>query len=109
MVATPGSSMSELGPTHVDAEAAGEQQPLPLSVPPPRLLLPTLVLLTTSTSVVSSLGGSLVPQVSVQYGVALGSAQWILTGPMLVGAVATPILGVSAGTLGVGQSFSAAS
>lgn len=93
MVATPGSSMSELVPAHVDVEAVGEQQRPPLSLPPPRLLLPTLVLLTTSTSVVSSLGGSLVPQVSVQYGVALGSAQWILTGPMLVGAVTTPVLG----------------
>lgn len=84
--------MNELESAGVDLEAVGEQ-PLSRSLPPARLLLPTLVLLTTSTSVVSSLGGSLVPQVASRYDVALGSAQWILTGPMLVGAVATPILG----------------
>lgn len=64
----------------------------------PRLLLTTLFLLTATTSVVTSLGGSLVPQVSEHYHVTLGSAQWILTGPMLVGAVATPILGRLGGT-----------
>lgn len=64
----------------------------------PRLLLPTLVLLTTTTSVITSLGGSLVPSVAVAHGVSLGSAQWILTGPMLVGALATPVLGRLGGT-----------
>lgn len=67
-------------------------------LPAPRLLLGTLVMLTTSTSVISSLGGSLVPMVAVEHDVSLGSAQWILTGPMLVGAVATPILGRLGGT-----------
>ncbi|GGO74981.1 MFS transporter [Nocardioides deserti] len=62
------------------------------------LLLATLVMLTTSTSVISSLGGSLVPMVAVEHDVSLGSAQWILTGPMLVGAIATPILGRLGGT-----------
>ncbi|WP_244928951.1 MFS transporter [Nocardioides sp. W7] len=63
-----------------------------------RPLLATLVMLTTSTSVISSLGGSLVPMVAVEHDVSLGSAQWILTGPMLMGAVATPILGRLGGT-----------
>ena len=64
----------------------------------PRLLLTTLVMLTTSTSMISSLGGSLVPMVAVEHGASLGSAQWILTAPMLAGAVATPILGRLGGT-----------
>lgn len=55
-------------------------------------------MLTTSTSVISSLGGSLVPMVAVEHDVSLGSAQWILTGPMLAGAIATPILGRLGGT-----------
>ncbi|WP_258236286.1 MFS transporter [Nocardioides campestrisoli] len=55
-------------------------------------------MLTTSTSVISSLGGSLVPMVALEHDVSLGSAQWILTGPMLVGAIATPILGRLGGT-----------
>lgn len=66
--------------------------------PSPHLLLTALVLLTTTTSVITSLGGSLVPMVAEEQGVSLGSAQWILTGPMLVGAVATPVLGRLGGT-----------
>lgn len=75
-------------PEHDDEQRAGTSP----------MLLTTLVLLTTTTSVVASLGGSLVPTVAVEHGVSLGSAQWILTGPMLVGAVATPILGRLGGT-----------
>ncbi|GGD06782.1 MFS transporter [Nocardioides daphniae] len=65
---------------------------------PSPLLLASLVLLTTTTSVITSLGGSLVPMVAAEHAVSLGSAQWILTGPMLVGAVATPVLGRLGGT-----------
>lgn len=75
--------------------------PAPTAAPrtaSPTLLLTTLVLLTTTTSVVTSLGGSLVPMVAVEHEVSLGAAQWILTGPMLVGAVATPVLGRLGGT-----------
>lgn len=56
-------------------------------------LLTTLVLLCTTTAVVSSIGGTMVPDVAEQYDVSLGSAQWVLTSTMLVGAVTTPVLG----------------
>ncbi|MDP3892065.1 MFS transporter, partial [Nocardioides sp.] len=57
------------------------------------LLLTTLVLITTITAVVSSLGAPLVPAIAVEYGVPLHSAQWTLTGTLIAGAVATPVLG----------------
>ena len=44
-----------------------------------RLLVPTLALLTTITSVVSSLGAPLVPAIADDAGVSLGTAQWTLT------------------------------
>lgn len=59
---------------------------------PTRLLL-TLGLLTTSTSVVSSLGAPLVPTLAREFGVPLSSAQWALTASFVVGTVATPVLG----------------
>lgn len=59
----------------------------------PRLLMPTLVLVAAITSLVSSLGAPLVPDVAEHYRVSLGSAQWVLTATLLVGAVATPIVG----------------
>jgi predicted MFS family arabinose efflux permease len=58
-----------------------------------RLLVPTLALLTTITSVVSSLGAPLVPAIAQDAGVSLGTAQWTLTISLLVGAVSTPIMG----------------
>ncbi|AQA05712.1 hypothetical protein BVC93_28830 [Mycobacterium sp. MS1601] len=61
--------------------------------PTPRLLIPTLVLLTTVTGVVSSLGAPLVPAIADELGVSLGAAQWTLTISMLAGAVATPLMG----------------
>ena len=61
--------------------------------PPARLLIPTLVLLTTVTGVVSSLGAPLVPTIAIELGVSLGAAQWTLTASMLAGAVATPLMG----------------
>ncbi|HET6560381.1 MAG TPA: MFS transporter [Marmoricola sp.] len=57
------------------------------------LLLPTLVLLTTVTSVVSSLGAPLVPAIAVEAGVSFSDAQWTLTAALLSGAVATPVAG----------------
>ncbi|ANW64542.1 MFS transporter [Mycolicibacterium murale] len=60
---------------------------------PSRLLIPTLVLLTTVTGVVSSLGAPLVPTIAAELGVSLGAAQWTLTVSMLAGAVATPLMG----------------
>ncbi|MET0900431.1 MAG: MFS transporter [Mycobacterium sp.] len=60
---------------------------------PTRLLLPTLILLTTVTGVISSLGAPMVPTIAVELGVSLGAAQWTLTASMLAGAVATPLMG----------------
>jgi MFS family permease len=56
-------------------------------------LLTTLVLTTTITALVSSLGAPLIPHIAEQYGVPLNTAQWTLTATVLVGAVATPVLG----------------
>lgn len=53
----------------------------------------TLVLLTTVTAVVSSLGAPLVPAIADQYRLALTDAQWVVSATMLAGAVATPLLG----------------
>lgn len=59
----------------------------------PRLLLLALVVVTTVTSVVSSLGAPLVPLISAQFDVPLADAQWSLTAAMLTSVVATPLLG----------------
>lgn len=59
----------------------------------PRFLLPTLIVITTASAVVSSLGAPLVPRIAAEYGVSLHGAQWTLTGPLIVGAVAAPLLG----------------
>lgn len=59
----------------------------------PTRYLWALGLLTTSTSVVSSLGAPLVPTVADDFGVSLSAAQWILTASFLVGTVATPVVG----------------
>ncbi|CAN5831615.1 MFS transporter [soil metagenome] len=61
--------------------------------PTKRLLFPTLILLTTVTGIVSSLGAPMVPTIAVELGVSLGAAQWTLTASMLTGAVATPLMG----------------
>lgn len=61
--------------------------------PPRRALVPVLVLLTTVTAVVSSLGAPLIVAIARRYDVALVDAQWALTATLLSGAVATPVLG----------------
>lgn len=68
-------------------------EPDPEDPPAERRLLSTLVLLTVVAAVVSSLGAPLVPTIADSYGVSLAAAQWALTATLLVGAVATPILG----------------
>ena len=55
--------------------------------------LPALVLLTTVTSVVSSLGAPLIPAIARDAHVSVAAAQWSLTLTMLVGAVTTPLMG----------------
>jgi MFS family permease len=56
-------------------------------------LVPALIYAALSTAIVSSLGMLLVPSISVQMGVDVSSAQWMLTVNLLVGAVATPVMG----------------
>lgn len=60
---------------------------------PSRLLVPTLVLLSTVTGIVSSLGAPLVPTLAAELGVTLAAAQWTLTVTLLMAAVSTPLLG----------------
>ncbi|OPX11772.1 MFS transporter [Mycobacterium sp. AT1] len=56
-------------------------------------LLPALSYATLTSAIVSSLGMLLVPSVSVEMHVSVSAAQWMLTINLLVGAVATPIMG----------------
>ena len=56
-------------------------------------LTPALIYAALTTSVVSSLGMLLVPSISRELGVGVGAAQWMLTINLMVGAVATPIMG----------------
>jgi MFS family permease len=58
-----------------------------------RALVPTLVLGGLVVALVSSLGAPLIPTIAAQMHVALSSAQWSLTATLLVGAVATPVVG----------------
>ena len=58
-----------------------------------RLLPPVLVYIGLLVAVVSSLGSPLVPTIATDYGVSLGSAQWTLTVTLLVGALASPVIG----------------
>jgi len=55
--------------------------------------LPAVILLTTVTSVVSSLGAPLIPAIARDADVPVSAAQWSLTLTMLVGAVTTPLMG----------------
>lgn len=58
-----------------------------------RRLEPALIYATLSTAVVSSLGMLLVPTVAEAMEVTVSTAQWMLTVNLLVGAVATPVMG----------------
>ncbi|MER6947539.1 MFS transporter [Nonomuraea sp. NPDC000554] len=44
-------------------------------------------------AVVGGLGAPLITAVAGEFGVSLAAAQWTLTAPLLVGAIATPVLG----------------
>ena len=65
----------------------------PLPVPPPRALVPVLLFLSTCVAVISSLGAPLVPAIAAETGSSLPQAQWSLTVTLVVGAVATPVVG----------------
>lgn len=56
-------------------------------------LLPALVYAALCTAIVSSLGMLLVPSIADQMGVPVSTAQWMLTVNLLVGSVATPVMG----------------
>jgi predicted MFS family arabinose efflux permease len=58
-----------------------------------RLLVPTLMFIALVVAVVGSLGAPLITSVAGEFGVSLAAAQWTLTAPLLVGAIATPVLG----------------
>jgi MFS family permease len=58
-----------------------------------RRLVPALVYAALSTAIVSSLGMLLVPSISREMGVPVSTAQWMLTVNLLVGAIATPVMG----------------
>ncbi|CAN5341014.1 MFS transporter [soil metagenome] len=62
-------------------------------IPARSRLLPALVYAALSTAIVSSLGMLLVPTISRELSVSVSTAQWMLTVNLLVGAVATPIMG----------------
>ncbi|MFG1811557.1 MFS transporter [Streptomyces sp. NPDC049040] len=58
-----------------------------------RALVPVLVFLGTVVAVISSLGAPLVPTIADVDHVSLSDAQWSLTITLLVGSVATPVMG----------------
>src|SRR4051795_12091974 len=59
----------------------------------PRALVPVLVFVGTVVAVISSLGAPLVPAIAETMRTTLPGAQWTLTITLLVGAVATPVVG----------------
>jgi MFS family permease len=61
--------------------------------PPSRALVPVLVFVGTVVAVISSLGAPLVPAIAATMETSLPGAQWALTVTLLVGAVATPVIG----------------
>lgn len=61
--------------------------------PGQKFLVPALTYAALCTAVVSSLGMLLVPSIAHEMGVTVGTAQWMLTVNLLVGAIATPVMG----------------
>lgn len=60
---------------------------------PPRLLVPALMFIALIVTIGGSLGAPLITLVGNQFHVSLAAAQWTLTAPLLVGAIATPVVG----------------
>ena len=60
---------------------------------PPRALVPVLLFLGMVAAVISSLGAPLIPSIARAHDVSLSYAQWSLTITLLVGAIATPVIG----------------
>ena len=64
-----------------------------MSTSAPRALVPALIFIGTCVAVISSLGAPLVPAIASDTGASPADAQWTLTITLLVGAVATPVVG----------------
>ncbi|MCW2695991.1 MAG: Major facilitator superfamily 1 [Modestobacter sp.] len=58
-----------------------------------RALVPVLLYVVLLVAVISSLGAPLIPAIAAANDVSVSSAQWALTVTLVVGAVATPVLG----------------
>jgi MFS family permease len=58
-----------------------------------RAFVPVLVFVGLVVSIISSLGAPLIPTIATDLHASLSSTQWTLTATLLVGAVATPIVG----------------
>jgi predicted MFS family arabinose efflux permease len=56
-------------------------------------MIAALVFAALTVSVMSTLGTPLIPTIATAQGVSLDTAQWMLTVTLLVGAIATPVLG----------------
>lgn len=56
-------------------------------------LVPALISIALVTSVISSLGAPLIPAIAAEMDASLGTAQWSLTAALLVGAIASPLVG----------------
>ena len=56
-------------------------------------MLAALVFAGLTVSVMSTLGTPLIPTIAGEQHVSLDTAQWMLTVTLLVGAIATPVLG----------------
>jgi predicted MFS family arabinose efflux permease len=52
-----------------------------------------LIFIGLLASVVSDLGAPLIPTIAEDYGIAVGTAQWMLTITLLTGAISTPMIG----------------
>jgi predicted MFS family arabinose efflux permease len=59
----------------------------------PGVLVAALMFAGLTVSVTSTLGTPLIPTIAEDFGVSLATAQWMLTVTLLVGVVATPVLG----------------
>jgi MFS family permease len=70
--------------------------PSPPRTPHPRGHFAVLVLITSVTAIIGSLGNPLIPKIALEHGTSLSSAQWALTASLLTSAVTTPLLGRAA-------------
>jgi predicted MFS family arabinose efflux permease len=58
-----------------------------------RAFVPSLLAIGLVVSIISSLGAPLIPTIAVDLHSSLSAAQWSLTATLLVGAVASPVVG----------------